>query len=67
MRGSTHRTRFAGRPVFHGHGTDTDIIVASAKAYLAALNNLIAASGTDHPARPGKEKGMRSTAKPMSA
>jgi 2-isopropylmalate synthase len=29
--------------VFHGHGTDTDIIVASAKAYLAALNRLLAA------------------------
>jgi 2-isopropylmalate synthase len=31
-----------GRPVYHGHGTDTDIIVASAKAYLAALNRLLA-------------------------
>src|SRR5690606_8929923 len=29
--------------VFHGHGTDTDILVASAKAYLAAVNRLIAA------------------------
>lgn len=28
--------------VFHGHGADTDIIVASAKAYLAALNRLLA-------------------------
>lgn len=27
--------------VFHGHGTDTDIIVASAKAYLASLNRLL--------------------------
>jgi 2-isopropylmalate synthase len=32
----------SGRPIFHGHGTDTDIIVASAKAYLAALNRLLA-------------------------
>jgi 2-isopropylmalate synthase len=29
-------------PVFHGHGADTDIIVASAKAYLSALNRLLA-------------------------
>ncbi|MFW6067702.1 MAG: 2-isopropylmalate synthase [Myxococcota bacterium] len=27
--------------VFHGHGADTDIIVASAKAYIAALNRLL--------------------------
>ena len=27
--------------VFHGHGADTDIIVASAKAYLGALNRLL--------------------------
>jgi 2-isopropylmalate synthase len=30
---------------FGGHGADTDIIVASAKAYLAALNKLLASSG----------------------
>ena len=38
--------------VFHGHGTDTDIIVASAKAYLAALNRVRAVrEGTHmHPA-----------------
>jgi 2-isopropylmalate synthase len=29
--------------VFGGHGADTDIIVASAKAYLNALNKLIIA------------------------
>jgi 2-isopropylmalate synthase len=28
--------------VFHGHGTDTDIIVASARAYLAAVNRMLA-------------------------
>jgi 2-isopropylmalate synthase len=32
------------RPVFHGHAADTDIIVASTKAYLAALNRLVAAN-----------------------
>ena len=30
---------------FGGHGVDTDVIVASAKAYLSALNKLLAASG----------------------
>jgi 2-isopropylmalate synthase len=33
------------RLTFGGHGADTDIIVASAKAYLSALNKLLAASG----------------------
>jgi 2-isopropylmalate synthase len=32
-------------PTFGGHGADTDIIVASAKAYLVGLNKLLAASG----------------------
>jgi 2-isopropylmalate synthase len=31
------------RVVFSGHGADTDIVVASAKAYIYALNRLIAA------------------------
>jgi 2-isopropylmalate synthase len=30
---------------FGGHGVDTDVIVASAKAYLSALNKLLVASG----------------------
>jgi 2-isopropylmalate synthase len=30
---------------FGGHGADTDIIVASAKAYLSALNKFLVASG----------------------
>ena len=30
---------------FGGYGADTDIIVASAKAYLAALNKLLIATG----------------------
>jgi 2-isopropylmalate synthase len=29
---------------FGGHGADTDIVVASAKAYLAALNKLLVAT-----------------------
>ena len=32
---------------FVGHGAHTDIVVASAKAYLAALNKLLAAKGTE--------------------
>ncbi len=35
----------AYRFTFGGHGADTDIIVASAKAYLSAINKLLAASG----------------------
>jgi 2-isopropylmalate synthase len=45
-----------GRPVYHGHGTDTDIIVASAKAYLAALNRLLAFRANDV-GRASAEKG----------
>lgn len=29
-------------PVFHGHAADTDVLVASTKAYLSALNRLVA-------------------------
>jgi 2-isopropylmalate synthase len=29
--------------VYHGHGADTDILVASAKAYLCAINRMLAA------------------------
>src|SRR5690606_31981183 len=32
-------------PIFHGQAADTDVIVASAKAYLSALNRLLAALG----------------------
>ncbi len=35
---------------FGGYGADTDIIVASAKAYLAALNKLLVATGQYGPA-----------------
>jgi 2-isopropylmalate synthase len=37
-------------PVFHGHCADTDIIVASAKAYLKALNRMLVALGHPRPA-----------------
>ncbi len=54
------QTETQGR-LFHGHGADTDIIVASAKAYLSALNRLLhktgAAAGLLFPreAVPGRE------------
>ena len=41
--GTMHAQHGAPQPrVVHGHGADTDIIVASAKAYVAALNKLLA-------------------------
>jgi 2-isopropylmalate synthase len=36
-------------PIFHGHAADTDVIVASTKAYLNALNRVLAALGTHEP------------------
>ena len=41
--------------VFHGHGADTDIIVASAKAYLGALNRLLQAQLRPEPESPASE------------
>jgi 2-isopropylmalate synthase len=35
-------------PIYHGHAADTDVIVASTKAYLAALNRLLAAQSHEH-------------------
>jgi 2-isopropylmalate synthase len=35
----------ASAPVCHGNAADTDIIVASAKAYLKALNRMLASLG----------------------
>ena len=44
----------ASAPVFHGNAADTDIIVASAKAYLKALNRMLVAmdrqAGSERPA-----------------
>jgi len=41
---------------FGGYGADTDIVVASAKAYLSALNKLLVASGQYGPVeRPSAE------------
>jgi len=32
-----------GRRTYSGHGADTDIIVAAAKAYMSALNKMLTA------------------------
>ncbi|CAN93893.1 MULTISPECIES: 2-isopropylmalate synthase [Sorangium] len=42
-----HPQHDAAARVFHGHGADTDILVASAKAYLTALNRLLATYGVE--------------------
>ncbi len=42
-------------PVFHGNAADTDIIVASAKAYLKALNRMLVALGPSVPS-PGNDR-----------
>ena len=40
--------REAAQPrTFGGYGADTDIVVASAKAYLSALNKLLVATGVE--------------------
>jgi 2-isopropylmalate synthase len=41
---------------FGGYGADTDIVVASAKAYLAALNKLVALRGVSPEEEPVKTK-----------
>ena len=37
---------------FTGHSSDTDIIVASAQAYMNALNRLLDVLGSGEPAKP---------------
>lgn len=44
----TVRLNQAGR-IINGHGADTDIVIASAKAYLDALNLMMTKSGRAHP------------------
>ena len=44
----TVRLNQAGR-IINGHGADTDIVVASVKAYLDALNLINAKSDRAHP------------------
>ncbi len=60
-RGYTHTAQGrARRRLFSGRGIDTDIVVASAKAYLQALNKLIAAGSEDSATvRIGAAEGMQ--------
>jgi 2-isopropylmalate synthase len=44
----TVRLEKGGR-IVNGHGADTDIVIASAKAYLNALNKLIVPAERTHP------------------
>ena len=44
----TVRLERGGR-IVNGHGADTDIVIASAKAYLNALNKLIVPAQRTHP------------------
>ena len=44
---------------FGGHGADPDIILASAKAYLAALNRMLIATGDDHTPPEGEAATIR--------
>jgi len=48
-----------GRRTFGGHGADTDIIVASAKAYLAAINKMLAYTGYEDRAPEGEAAMVR--------
>ncbi len=47
---------------YGGHGADTDIIVASAKAYLAALNKLLVSTGQYGPAESSTVQNIAVTA-----
>jgi 2-isopropylmalate synthase len=63
--GKRHPQHDAAQRVFHGHGADTDILVASAKAYLAALNRLLGTygvEGRDDAASENNQSGARGAA-----
>lgn len=47
-------TENGGTRTFGGYGADTDIIMASAKAYLAALNRMLAIKGSQYAQPEGK-------------
>jgi 2-isopropylmalate synthase len=56
-----------GPLVFHGHGADSDIIVAAATAYLKALNRMVVALGHAPRARQQAELDGAAEALPRSA
>ena len=45
--------------VFHGHGADTDILVAAAKAYVAAINRMLASEASLRRVREDTQRGQR--------
>ncbi len=49
-RAGTSRRRVCAQRTYSGHGADTDIIVASAKAYMSALNKMLTAKIESQPA-----------------
>jgi len=51
------RVREADERPTHGHGADTDIVVAAAKAYLAALNHVLARQPGAAPSAPVRAAG----------
>jgi 2-isopropylmalate synthase len=40
------------KPILHGHAADTDVIVASTKAYLAAMNRVLATQSPERASSP---------------
>jgi 2-isopropylmalate synthase len=50
-----------GSVIFHGHAAETDVVVASTKAYLHALNRLLAALGTHERSRAANQRASEQT------
>src|SRR5688572_27044094 len=48
------RVRHEDQRSSHGHGADTDIVVASAKAYISAINHVLSRHGTTRAQHPQK-------------
>lgn len=48
------RVRHEDQRSSHGHGADTDIVVASAKAYISAINHVLSRTGTTRAQHPQK-------------
>ncbi|HYC72818.1 MAG TPA: 2-isopropylmalate synthase [Opitutaceae bacterium] len=48
------RVRHEDQRSSHGHGADTDIVVAAAKAYIASLNHVLSRTGTARAQHPQK-------------
>jgi 2-isopropylmalate synthase len=53
--------------VFHGHGADTDILIAAAKAYVAAINRMLASEGAPIPRAQRRERESEDKGKEAAA